>query len=561
MLAWGAAATPLPVSADASSAIGRATEFLQERDGRLDLAAATAAWRAGRFVAGTSPVLNFGIGAKPVWVHFAVDNPTAAPVKKRLSLETAWLDRVDVYFRQGDATVARYEVGDTLPFAARPIRSRYFVFEHAFPPGRSDVFLRVETPDPMVIPIYLLDPETARTRQAEQEFSYGLVYGFLFALMAYNAILAAGLRSTRYLFYALYLALFVAMNSAYTGHGLAWLWPDSVRWQQWSNPILMVLYGIGGLQFAIRFLDLRTHFPRVRKAVIGFCVAFAGALWLTVLLGDQTAALLVAFSFALLFTWLMLALGAMSVRAGRKPAKYFLIAAFTAMVGALLTTLSVWGFIPNTVWTFRAVEIGMLFDATLLALALAYQLRVGQEERIRAQRLAQLDPLTALSNRRAFYDKTGAPWSQALRHGHATSVMLLDIDHFKAINDAQGHAHGDAVLRAIAELLRQSVRQGDVAARWGGEEFIVFLPETDADEAMRLAERLRSAIAAMHVPCGDVMTTVTASFGLALRDPSHHALDALIAAADACLYQSKQQGRNCVTACSGGGNFPAVAAA
>lgn len=551
----------MPVSADATSAIGRATEFLQERDGRLDLAAAIAAYREGKFAVGKSPVLDFGIGAKPAWIHFAVDNPTAAPVKKRLSLETAWLDRVDVHFRQGEMTTARYEVGDTLPFAARPIRSRYFVFEHAFPSGRSDVFLRVETPDPMVVPLYLLDPETARTRQADQEFSYGIVYGFLFALMAYNAILFASLRNVRYLFYSLYLALFIAMNIAYTGHGFAWLWPDSVRWQQWANPILIVLYGIGGLQFTIRFLDLRTHFPRVRKAVIAFCAAFAGALGLAVLLGNQTLALLVAFSFAFLFTWLMLALGVMSVRAGQKPAKYFLIAAFTAMVGALLTTLSVWGFIPNTVWTFRAVEIGMLVDATLLALALAYQLRVGQEERIRAERLAQLDPLTALNNRRAFYDKTGVAWSLAMRHGHATSVMLLDIDHFKAINDAQGHAHGDAVLRAVAELLRHSVRQGDVAARWGGEEFIVFLPETDTEEAMRLAERLRKAIAALRVPHEDGATAATASFGLAQCGPAHHTLDALIAAADECLYQAKQQGRNRVTACSGDGNFPAAAAA
>ncbi|WP_324779700.1 sensor domain-containing diguanylate cyclase [Thiobacillus sedimenti] len=562
LLAAGAAAVaaPLPVLKDSVAAIGRSTEFLQERDGRLDLAAAVAAYRQGRFAPGARPVLDFGIGAKPVWIHFAVDNPTAAPVARRLSLETSWLDRVDVYFREGGATVARYRVGDTLPFAERPVRGRYFVFEHAFPPGRSDVFLRVETPDPMVVPLYLLDPETARARQAEQEFSYGIVYGFLFALMAYNAILFASLRSARYLFYSLYLALFVAMNIAYTGHGFAWLWPDAVRWQQWANPVLIVLYAMGGLQFAIRFLDLRTYFPRVRRAVIGFCAAFAGVLALAVVLGNQTLALLVSFSFAFLFTWLMLALGIVSVRAGQKAARYFLIAAFAAMVGALLTTLSVWGFIPNTVWTFRAVEIGMLVDATLLALALAYQLRVGQEERIRAQRLAQLDPLTALNNRRAFYDKTAAPWSQTVRHGHSTSVMLFDLDHFKALNDAHGHAHGDAVLRATAELLRHSVRQGDVAARWGGEEFIVFLPETDAAEAMRLAERLRRAIAAMRVPHDGGASSVTASFGLAQRNPSHLTLDALIAAADECLYEAKQQGRDRVTAC-GGGNFPAAALA
>lgn len=542
------AAAPLSAALDYEAAVGRSAEFLKEENRRLTLPEVIAAWQAGRFAPGNRRTLNFGIGSKPAWIHFSVDNPTAGPLQKRLSIETAWLDQVEVYFRYRGRTVAMERVGDTLPFAQRPVNSRYFVFDHAFDPGISDVFIRVETPDPMVVPLYLLNPETSRLRQMQQELSYGVVYGFLLALMAYNAILFASLRSSRYLYYALYLAMFVAMNVAYTGHGFDWIWPDSPVWQQWSNPVLMVLYGVSGLVFAIRFLDLRVYFPRVRKAVIGFCAAFGSLLAGAILAGNQKVALLAAFSFAFLFSIVMLALGVISVRAGQKPAKYFLIAAVTAMVGALLTTLAVWGFIPHNVWTFRAVEIGMLFDATLLALALAYQLRIGQEERIRAERLAQLDPLTGLNNRRAFYDKTGPLWSHAVRHGHPTSVMLLDIDLFKQINDAHGHAHGDEVLKATAAILRQSVRLGDVLARWGGEEFIVFLPETDQAEATILAERLRVAIADMRVPHKTGASAVTASFGIAQKKPAHLTLDDLIAAADGCLYQSKQQGRNRVTA-------------
>lgn len=553
MLAWlssaPVAAAPLSAVLDHESAIGLSTEFLKEQDGRLTLPAAIAAYQEGQFSPGNSPVLNFGIGSKPAWIHFAVDNPTAAPLQKRLSIEIAWLDQVEVYVQYRGSTVERYRAGDTLPFAQRPVDSRYFVFDHTFEPGTSDVFIRLETPDPMVGPIYLLSPETSRLRQMQQEFSYGIVYGFLLALMAYNAILFASLRSSRYLYYALYLAMFVAMNVAYTGHGFAWFWPDSTTWQQWSNPVLMFLYGVSGLLFAIRFLDLQVYFPRVRKVVIGFCVIFGILLVATILLDSQKYALLDAFVFAFLFSSIMLLLGIISVRTGQKPAQYFLMAALAAMLGALLTTLSVWGFIPHNSWTFRAVEIGMQLDATLLALALAYQLRVGQEERLRAERLAQMDPLTGLNNRRAFYDKTGALWSHAIRHGHPTSVMLLDIDLFKQVNDAYGHAHGDEVLKATAAILRQSIRLGDVLARWGGEEFIVFLPETDRDEATNLAERLRAAIAGMRVPNEAGTSAVTASFGIAQRTPLQLTLDALIACADDCLYQSKQQGRNRVTAC------------
>jgi diguanylate cyclase (GGDEF)-like protein len=542
-----AVAAPLSAGVDHASAIGLSAHYLQERDGRLDLTGALAAYRAGRFSPGESPVLNFGIGARPVWIHFAVDNRTSTALPKRLSIETPWLDEVEVHFQHGGRTAAKYRVGDTLPFAQRPIASRYFIFEHAFGEGVTDVFVRVATPDPMVVPIHLLDPEASRLRQTRQELTYGFVYGFLFALMAFNAVLYFSLRSRRYLFYAIYLGMFVAMNIAYTGHGFAWLWPHSLAWQQWSNPVLIFLYGVSGLLFASRFLDLRVHFPRVDKAVIGYCAAFGVWLGAGILLGSQKHALLASFTFVFLFTGVMLLLGALSVRAGQKPARYFLIAAFAGMVGAVLTTLSTWGFIPYSSWTFRAVEIGMLIDATLLALALAYQLRVSQEEKLRAERLAQLDPLTGLNNRRAFYDRTSPLWAHALRHGHPVSVMVLDIDRFKEINDRHGHAHGDEVLRVLANILRHSVRQGDVLARWGGEEFIVFLPETGERDAAALAERLRAEFAETRIAREGGATAVTASFGIAQKAEHDLTLDTLIAAADECLYQSKQQGRNRVT--------------
>jgi len=198
----------------------------------------------------------------------------------------------------------------------------------------------------------------------------------------------------------------------------------------------------------------------------------------------------------------------------------------------------------------------MMVDATLLALALAYQLRVGQEERLRAERLAQLDPLTGLNNRRAFYDRTSPLWAHVNRHGHVASVMLLDVDHFKQLNDAYGHAHGDEVLKVLANILRYSVRQGDVLARWGGEEFIVFLPETGQEAAVALAERLRTEFADTPIPHEAGASVVSASFGIAQKADHHLTLDALIAAADECLYRSKQDGRNRVT-CVAAGPFPA----
>jgi two-component system, sensor histidine kinase LadS len=325
------------------------------------------------------------------------------------------------------------------------------------------------------------------------------------------------------------------------------LWPTHTIWEQWSNPVLMVLYGISGLFFALRFLDLRAHFPRVHKAVLTYIGAAALALALSVVFGSQRNALLVAFSFVSLFTVIMLGLGAISLRSGQKPARYFLLAAISAMVGVAVTALCVWGFLPFNTWTFHAVDLGVMLDATLLALALTYQVRVGQQERQRAEALAKVDPLTGLDNRRAFYDKATPVWKIALRHDHALSVILLDIDGFKRINDTYGHACGDEVLTLTAAALRGSVRGEDLVTRWGGEEFLLLLPETGLEAAAALAERLRRAIIAIRLHRDGDEIRVTASFGVAQRETQHRDLDALISRADSHLYHSKDAGRNRVT--------------
>jgi diguanylate cyclase (GGDEF)-like protein len=137
-------------------------------------------------------------------------------------------------------------------------------------------------------------------------------------------------------------------------------------------------------------------------------------------------------------------------------------------------------------------------------------------------------------------------WRQARRDGNRVSAMVLDLDHFKQLNDAHGHAAGDAVLRAVATSLAATVRPTDVLARTGGEELVVIGLVSDPDEAERLAERLRAAVAGTRTDDGHA---VTASIGIALIRPvdGENAADAvwkLIDRADAAMYEAKQQGRD-----------------
>jgi len=169
----------------------------------------------------------------------------------------------------------------------------------------------------------------------------------------------------------------------------------------------------------------------------------------------------------------------------------------------------------------------------------------------RLQELADTDSLTGLVNRRKFTELVAHDIGLARRHGHVLSLILFDLDHFKLINDAHGHAAGDAVLAEVARTCLETVRQTDIVARWGGEEFAVLMPETDLEGARRMAVRLRELLRDLRPLEGQEVRT-TASFGVAQLNAGGRgeSFEKLAARADACLYRAKRDGRDrvCVSA-------------
>ena len=161
------------------------------------------------------------------------------------------------------------------------------------------------------------------------------------------------------------------------------------------------------------------------------------------------------------------------------------------------------------------------------------------------RQLATHDDLTGLLNRRAMLDRMQLEQRRSLRSGSPLLIAQLDIDHFKAVNDTHGHAAGDLVLQSFADTVRRNVRDTDVLARWGGEEFVLLLCDTPAADAVTLMERLRQAVQAMQVPVpqGGQPITVTVSIGLARHTPADP-LAGTLERADQALYAAKAGGRN-----------------
>jgi diguanylate cyclase (GGDEF)-like protein len=166
-------------------------------------------------------------------------------------------------------------------------------------------------------------------------------------------------------------------------------------------------------------------------------------------------------------------------------------------------------------------------------------------ELVEVNRLMALhDGLTGLLNRRAFDEQFGRALSQAGRAGQPLSLLMIDLDHFKQLNDTYGHSVGDLALQAAADEIRLQARGGDLAARYGGEEFAVILPDTDGAAAFRMAERLRKALADRVVKFGNEQIRITGSCGVSATDLGYETADALIHSADEALYASKETGRN-----------------
>ena len=159
---------------------------------------------------------------------------------------------------------------------------------------------------------------------------------------------------------------------------------------------------------------------------------------------------------------------------------------------------------------------------------------------------ARTDPKTGLLNATAWQREADAEVTRALRSGAPLSLLLVDVDHFKRVNDSHGHLIGDEVLRALATELRQQVRDSDVVGRFGGEEFTVLLPRTDGDGACRIAERLRSSAGLLSVAAAQASISVTVSIGVAVLGQHGDDLFELLAAADLALYRAKDDGRNLV---------------
>ena len=204
---------------------------------------------------------------------------------------------------------------------------------------------------------------------------------------------------------------------------------------------------------------------------------------------------------------------------------------------------------PVTLRDGIRIQIG----TTLMRFSL--QDTLEQEAARRTYEMSVRDGLTGLYNRRHFDERLSAEHAFAIRHRTALAVLVIDVDHFKRINDQWGHPAGDAVLQALGRALHDSLRSEDLVARFGGEEFAILCRGIDVEGVRALGERVRRMVESMRIPAGGMTIKITASIGVAHNDCGAARAEQLVASADAALYAAKRGGRNRVTGPLAGGRY------
>lgn len=490
---------------------------------------------------------SFGFSDDAIWLRLEVraGRPAAEGTASDWWLEVALpsLDDLRFYAPTASGEYAEIATGELRPFAERPLAHRLFLFPfQLFGSETQTLYLRVRTLDSLAVPIRLWSAEALTGRMVEESLWLGISYGIILGMLIYNGFLWIALRDQLYGFYLLASLTSLLVILELNGHAHQFLWPDNLWLANYQHALVPALHFIALTLWARRFLDTPRHAPRFDLALRAILLA-AGGMLVLVALERYRLANQLAFWVGISMTLLVMVVTIRVVWRGYRPARLFLLAQIAPLLGALLTVVRALGLLPDSTWVEHGFQIGVSVEVMLFSLALARRIELLRREKQEALQRAETDPLTGLLNRAGLFERGNA----LLDRGTPGALLLVDLDHFKPVNDQLGHAAGDMVLTQVARRLRALVRAGDdLVARVGGDEFVLVLRGMrECAAAGVVADKLLESLTApIDTPWG--AARVGASIGIALTeecggDPT---LDGLLRQADHAMYGAKREGRN-----------------
>jgi two-component system, sensor histidine kinase LadS len=537
------------------------------------------------FVQPEDAPVAFGFRTGALWLRGVLHNRDNPAADWMLVFDSPVLDHIDVWLEDlrttGPQTLKHFPLGDQLPYGQRTLDLRQLNTALNLPQGSSwRLWIRIESTSALRVRAQLVSRAEAHLRNAHELFGLGLYYGIVLALVVYTGVLWVTLRESSFILYVAHALSFAFLMLVLNGCAFQ-LWPNQPYWNNPAQIIALPAALICLLLFARSVLALPVRAPWLDRAFLALAVLTLPTGVVGVFLPDwpwigwqNVLAVVGVLLIGVSALWLLL----------RQHADVlgFLVAWSLLLLGSWTAPSVSFGWIEQNFWTTWGVQIGSAMELIAMAFYLAHRisslrsrdqraiieaselLERKVDDRTRELRdalarldlahqhlkeLSQRDGLTGLYDRRRLDLLIEQRYAECAGAGLPLSLLMVDLDGFKQVNDQYGHRVGDDCLRALAARLRVAFAgPAEAIGRYGGEEFTVLLPGASLAVAYARAEAFRAEVEAMAVSTESGPVAIRLSIGLACADPAGSTTSAaLLKRADAALYAAKRQGRNRVS--------------
>jgi diguanylate cyclase (GGDEF)-like protein len=489
---------------------------------------------------------SLGTDARVTWYRLVLDNASDADRRLFLHLPHAYHVRsIEFYEERGGALLRNHRLDLDDASSSNLMYRGMAVYPFTLTAGDSTViYLRSHVFSHQWFAVAVLDEHASRHALVGVNLDIALMVGMLLALVFYNGLLYFATSKKENVFYSLYLIsglVWIALSYGLVAN-LFGIYGSGV----FKLNISLITMPIFLLLFMMSIFDTKQFYPTEHRFLQGLIVLLGGTfVWG---LFDISAALKPASSLAALMMIVTFSVSISLYRKGHPLVKYFLVGHTFFVLFNGIAVLFYKGLVSPTYLNSHGVGIGIMLEALTLAFIISHRIKILEDIRSAQHELkkqASTDPLTGLQNRRFFFTEADERLATAKSNQTPLSVLIVDIDHFKRVNDTHGHACGDRVIVTLAQLLKQQSRTDDLVARFGGEEFVLLLPNADLQQAEVIAERIRGAaeLASVKTEAGELLR-VTVSIGTAALNLASESVEAALARADRALYEAKNKGRN-----------------
>ncbi|PCM44429.1 diguanylate cyclase [Marinobacter sp. ANT_B65] len=503
----------------------------------------------------TTSTATLGTQATVTWYRIALHNQGPEKRALFLHLPKAYHVRSIDIFEERSQGLIDHESVDLNDASSHPLMYQgTVVYPFIVPSGESTIlYVRSHVYSHQWFSLEIYDDVQSRKALVGGHLDIALLVGMMIALVFYNGLLYFATSKKENILYSLYLIsglVWIALSYGLIAKAFN-IYGDAV----FVLNLTLITMPMFLLLFIMAIFETRRYYLTEHRALQGML----GLLGITFLYGlfDVEGAMKPASSLAALMMVVTFSVSISLFRKGQPLVKFFLVGHTFFVIFNGIAVVYYKGLVETGYINSHGVGIGIVLEALTLAFIISYRIKVLEDMRSRQDELkrqAATDPLTHLYNRRYFMAEGKYVIEKARATGEPLSVIALDIDHFKAVNDTYGHTVGDLVLKDVARVFRRSSRDRDLIARFGGEEFVILLPGADFTVARGCAERIRKGIEAHTVDADDgVVVGVTVSLGVAQVNTAMESVENALDRADKALYEAKALGRNRV--CSSEGNL------